>query len=435
MRRVFLALLVVLAVLAACTALPAQAADPAQAETPQPGWSIQHSGSTATLRDVACLSTTHCFATGDAGTLLVTTDSGRVWHRQRLPATVPAAAPLFQLTCAGPATCYAIARPDIVLVTHDGGTVWTARILPVRVPGLTVPPAECPDGIVVQLGGYQAPNPPAGWVLCGLGLLDVSCVNAMNCYAVASNSPAYDVTGEASASAPPASIWLTRNGGVTWRPQQIPYGVRCNGDCASTSSYDYPLYWVSCASGGPCWAGGENTVGSHEGFASALLTTPGPGKRWRMAGCAGGDSCVEQPTDFADCPVSGTCYLAEVANPFGAGTSVSRNAALVSVPANVYALDIACPAAKSCVMAGLFGSITATVNGKTFRTEHSPVKVTLYGVTCPSTRVCYVVGAHGTILRGGLLPPPRQRPGSTLFSLITPARHSSVLRTECDART
>lgn len=203
MRRVFLALLVVLAVLAACTALPAQAAGPAQAETSQPGWSIQHSGSTATLRDVACLSTTHCFATGDAGTLLVTTDSGRVWHRQRLPATVPAAAPLFQLTCAGPATCYAIARPDIVLVTHDSGTVWTAHILPVRVPALTVPQAGCPDGIVVQLGGYQPPNPPAGWVLCGLGLLDVSCVNAMNCYAVASNSPAYDVTGEASASAPP----------------------------------------------------------------------------------------------------------------------------------------------------------------------------------------------------------------------------------------
>ena len=123
-----------------------------------------------------------------------------------------------------------------------------------------------------------------------------------------------------------------------------------------------------------------------------------------MAGCAGGDSCVEQPADFADCPVSGTCYLAEVANPFGSGTSVSRNATPVSVPANVYALDIACSAAKSCVMAGLFGSITATVNGKTFRTEHSPVKVTLYGITCPSTRVCYVVGAHGAILRGGLLP-------------------------------
>jgi photosystem II stability/assembly factor-like uncharacterized protein len=397
MRRVFLAVLAVLSVLAAYTALPAHAASPAQVKA---GWSIQHSDSTTTLRDVGCLSTTHCFAAGDAGTLLVTTDGGRAWHRQQLPRAV-AAAPLFQLTCTAPATCYAIARPDIMLVTHDGGTVWTAHTLPVRVPGLTIPQAECPDGIVVQTGGYQPPNPPAGWVLCGLGLLDVSCVNAMDCYAVASNAAAYDVTGAASASAPPASIWLTEDGGATWTSQRIPYGVDCDGDCASTASYDYPLYWVSCAPGGPCWAGGENTVGSHEGFASALLTTPGPGKPWRMAGCAGGDSCVEQPTDFADCPVSGTCYQAEVANPFGAGTSVTRASAQVSVPMNVYALDIACPAAKSCTMVGLFGSITGTTNGKTFLTERSPVTSTLYGITCPSTSVCYAVGADGTILRDG----------------------------------
>jgi hypothetical protein len=404
-RRVFLVLLVVVAMLAACAALPAQAASPAQVKAVQQGWSVQRSGSTATLRDVGCLSTTHCFATGDDGVLLVTTDGGRVWHRQRLPRTVPAAAPLFRVACVAPATCYAIARPDIVLVTHDGGTVWTAHTLPVRVPGLAVPQADCPDGVVVEVGGYQPPNPPAGWVLCGLGLLGVSCVNAMDCYAVASNATAYDVTGTASASAPPASIWLTEDGGVTWTPQRIPYGVRCNGDCGPTSSYDYPLFWVSCAAGGPCWAGGENTVGSHEGFASALMTTPGPGEPWRMAGCAGGDSCVEPPTDFASCPVSGTCFLAEVANPFSAGTSVSRNAGLVSVPVNVYALDIACAATRTCAMAGLFGSITGTTDGTTFRTERSPVKDTLYGITCPSMSVCYAVGAHGTIVRGGLLPP------------------------------
>ena len=249
---------VLLGMLAAGAATPAQAAGPtlAQAAGPAPqGWSVQHSGSTATLRDVGCLSSTHCFATGDDGVLLATTNGGRAWHRQRLPRTVPASAPLFRLTCVAPATCYAIARPDIVLVTHDGGAVWTAHTLPVRVRGLTVPAASCPDGIIVDTSGYQPPSTLAGWVLCGLGLLDVSCVNAMNCYAVAANATAYDVSGSASAGAPPASIWLTRDGGTRWTSQRIPYGVRCNGDCGPRTSYDYPLYWVSCTAGGPCWAG------------------------------------------------------------------------------------------------------------------------------------------------------------------------------------
>lgn len=393
MRKALFAVLT--ACLAACGSVGASAVT-GGAATATAGWHAQHSGTSVTLRDVACLSTTHCFATGDSGTLLVTTDGGGLWRHQELPTS----APLFRITCVAPSTCYLIARPNMIVVTRNGGATWTVRTLPVPAGALTVP-QSCPDGIVVQSGASQPENPPAGWELCGLGLLDVSCTSALTCYAVSTNAAGYDTTPPATAAAPPAAIWLTENGGKTWTSQPIPYGVGCNGDCGSTP-YDYPLYWVSCLPGGPCLAGGNNVVGSHEGFASALLTTAGPGNAWHMAGCAHGDSCVEQPTDFAACPVSGTCYLVQTSNPFGSGTNVtvtnSKPSVQTSVPNNVYELDIACPAARTCYMAGLFGVITQTTNGQTFRVVRTPSKDTLYGITCPAVSVCYAVGTDGTIL-------------------------------------
>src|SRR5579864_3187215 len=75
-------------------------------------WHAERSGTTHTLYDIGCLTASHCFAVGDAGTLLATTDAGRVWHREASPTR----APLYRIACAPPVSCYAIARPNTILV-------------------------------------------------------------------------------------------------------------------------------------------------------------------------------------------------------------------------------------------------------------------------------------------------------------------------------
>src|SRR5579859_7996269 len=90
-----------------CLTLAAVLGCAAGASTVPAGWSAERSGTTATLDDVGCLTATHCFAVGAAGTLLATTDGGRSWHHTASPTR----APLYRIACAAPASCYVLARP------------------------------------------------------------------------------------------------------------------------------------------------------------------------------------------------------------------------------------------------------------------------------------------------------------------------------------
>ncbi len=377
-----LAVLAALAAVAGCaTSAPAA---PAPAASHAEG-----SGTTSTLYDVGCLTASHCFAVGDAGTLLATTNGGRSWSREASPA---GAAPLYRIACAAPASCYVIARPGTILVTHDAGAHWAAHALPVHVPGLAL--AGCVVG--------DASN-PQGEVPCRLGLLDISCPSAVTCYAVATGPGGWDtnpVSGAGSGS--DSSLWLTQDGGTTWTRQPIPRGVTCNGDCGSTP-YGYPLEWVSCAPSGPCWAGGNQLIGSHEGFAAAWLTTPAPGGSWRLEpGCPPG-VCLGPVTDVGACPTSTGCYAVNNSSPFGDGSSVGsytatgQNGPGVSVPNGLVINDISCPAARTCYTAGPGGVILRTTNGSRFTPIKTSSREDLNGITCVTASDCYAVGAAGTI--------------------------------------
>ena len=288
-----------LVAVASCATQSSAAAAPA-------AWHAGRSGTTSTLYDVGCLSASHCFAVGDAGTLLATTD-GRTWHHQ----ASPTGAPLYRIACAPPSSCYAIARPDAIVMTHDAGAHWTERTLPIHVPGLSLAGCVIGDG-----------TSPQGEMPCRLGLLDISCPSTSTCYAVATAASGWDTDpiSPGSGAAPGSSLWLTRNSGATWTHQPIPPGVVCNGDCSQP--YRYPLEWVSCAPSGPCWAGGNQLIGSHEGFASALLVTSAPGRSWRLEpGCSANNPCSGPPTDLGSCPASTGCYAVNNSNPFGDGSS------------------------------------------------------------------------------------------------------------------
>jgi hypothetical protein len=355
-----------------------------------PTWQTEHSGTTRTLYDAGCLTATRCFAVGDAGTLLATANGGRTWHRESLPTK----APLYRVACAGPASCYVIARPDTIWVTHDAGAHWAARVLPVHVSGLAQP------GCVVG----DATN-PQGEVPCRLGLLDIACPSARTCYAAATLPGGWDTTpvSQPGGDGPGSSLWLTRNGGATWTRQAIPSGVVCNGDCNPGVLYGYPLEWVSCAPAGPCLAGGNQLVGSHEGFAAAWLMTPVPGGRWRLEPGCPALGCSEPVTDVGACPASNLCYAVNNSSPFGDGSSVNaytatgRNGPGVSVPSGLVISDIACPATRTCYTAGTKGTILRTTNGSKFAKVKAPARADLDGITCVGVSACYAVGAAGTI--------------------------------------
>jgi hypothetical protein len=360
-------------------------------------WRIENSGTGQRLYDVACLSAQRCEAVGAAGTIVSTVDGGRTWRAQANP-LAGSSQPLYAIACAAPDSCYAIARPDTILVTHDGGAAWSRHALPVGVPRTTLTDQAClPD--YTPISGRAA--------LCRLGLLDIACVSARVCYAVATAPPAYDTNPVPRAPRPAAgSIWMTRDGGASWIRQSVPAGVACDGDCTS-GLYGYPLVWVSCLSSGLCRAGGGHVLGcGHCGFAYAVLVTRGPGRPWVCAQPAA--ACTGLAPDAGDCPATTGCYGIQNTNPFGPGNFVIRSAdggagwmnigpAWTSSVLN----DIVCPAALTCYVAGSHGTIARVRNGNTVTAQRTPTTRDLYGIGCATPAACYAVGGNGTLLALG----------------------------------
>jgi len=360
-------------------------------------WRAENSGTGQRLYDVACLSALRCEAVGAAGTIVATANGGRTWQAQANPLRGSSTV-LYAITCVAPSSCYVIARPDTILVTHDGGASWSRQVLPVGVSGADLTDQAC----------LPAYTPIAGRpALCRLGLLDIACVSADVCDAVATAPQAYaEVPEPKTPQAAPSSIWLTRDGGASWARQSIPAGVACNGDC-DTGLYGYPLEWVTCLGSGLCRAGGGAVCGGHCGFAYADLVTRGPGQPWACVDA--GVICGGGP-DAADCPTSTGCYGFQSTNPFGPGISVLRSTDGGTQWDSVGAAQgwsgsvlnaIACPAALTCYLAGSGGSIAAITNGTTLTAQRTPTARDLYGVGCADPASCYAVGDDGTILALG----------------------------------
>jgi photosystem II stability/assembly factor-like uncharacterized protein len=323
-------------------------------------WRTQTSGSSQRLYDVACLSALRCEAVGAAGTIVATANGGRTWRPQANPLR-GSATPLYAISCVAPSSCYAIGRPNTILVTHNGGASWSRHVLSGVSGSTTLTDQGC-------LPNYA---PIAGRAaLCRLGLLDVSCVSASVCEAVATAPPAYAATPiPKTPHAAASSIWLTRDGGNKWTRQPIPSGVPCNGDCSGL--YGYPLEWVTCLSSGLCRAGGGTLLDcGHCGFAYAVLVAHAVGQSWKCTqpGCGGGT-------------------WGQLGPQVGWGKSVLNG--------------ITCPSALTCYLAGTGGSIARITHGTTMAAQHTPTSRDLYGITCEGPDACYAVGDHGTILALG----------------------------------
>lgn len=360
-----------------------------------PTWRTESSGTRQRLYDVACWTAQRCEAVGDNGTILATANGGKTWRKQTNPLS-GSTKPLVQIACVSPGYCYVIARPDTILFTHNGGASWTRHTLNVGVSGGGLTDKTC-------LGEYP-PGLAHSYTLCGLGLLDVTCISARVCYAISDTAQAYsDIPLPSKSHAQPSSIWLTTDAGAKWTRQSIPPGEGCNGDC-SPGLFPYPLKWVTCLSSGLCRAGGGQFLGcGHCGFVFAVLVTHGPGRPWVCTNP--GLTCSNAP-DVATCRTSTRCYGVDSTNPF----SIPDNAVLGSTDSGAnwgqigpdwsssLLTDIACPTTLTCYLTGTHGSIAKITNGTTVAAQHTPTTRDLNGIACFAPATCYAVGDNGTIL-------------------------------------
>jgi photosystem II stability/assembly factor-like uncharacterized protein len=373
-------------------------------------WRAETSGTHQRLYAVACLSALRCEAVGAAGTIVSTGDGGATWRAQANPLQGSPEI-LYRIACVAPSSCYVIARPDTILVTHDGGASWSSHVLAGTGVGASLTDRACLEGNGLNMSGRPA--------LCRLGLLDIACVSARICYAVATEPAGYfysPVSGPHPAG-PPHSVWMSSDGGTSWARQSVPSGVGCTeGDCGKVL-FNYPLEWISCLGSGLCRAGGGYFGGCGPcGFVYAVIAATRPGAPWTMLTCPQPPyPCFRsiEPSahgspfapDAGDCPTSARCYGLSSESPFDPGNDMYRSTDggalwLVGEPSGASSLRnaIACPAARICYTVGDQGTITRTVNGTVFVADGRPTSHDLYGITCAAAAICYAVGDNGTIV-------------------------------------
>lgn len=367
----------------------ADAAIAAMAPAATGAWTAQASGTKQALFAVACADSHHCTAVGAAGTIVGTSNGGRTWRPDPNPLAGTSTI-LYRIACVGSVSCYVIGRPNIILVTHNGGVTWNLHRLASPGLGPALTDQTCMSGQAGSLRGRLA--------LCRLGLLDLACPSATTCLAVGTRH----VQARIGDLAP--VVFLTTDGGSTWVRQRIPSTIPCEGDCTpSNARVPYPLTWITCGPGSLCRAGGSTFIGSHEGYASLVISAGSPGASWMPLEQIGKAGYGPAP-DSAVCPTATRCYGVWTTSPFQPGNQIwlSTDGGWLwqgmSSGSGRLQNAIACAGATTCYSVGNQGTITASKNGGPFHPDRSGTSHDLYGITCVDPQTCFAAGNKGTIV-------------------------------------
>jgi photosystem II stability/assembly factor-like uncharacterized protein len=231
-------------------------------------WTQEASGTGAYLKGISCTNWATCFAVGDGGTILATSNAGATWT----PQTSNTTAPLLAISCASWATCAAVGAGGTIRTTVNGGGWWSTQPSGTTADlyGVSCPTTATCFAVGIY-GTILATTDGGSWwraLASGTGqyLHAVSCpYSVTTCYAVGSNG----------------SIVRTGDGGVSWAAQ-----------ASGTGSY---LHGVSCLSASVCAAVGDGGV---------VLSTTNGGSTWG-AQAVGTAAALHG----ASCPGS-TCFAA-----------------------------------------------------------------------------------------------------------------------------
>lgn len=364
--RLRLLLVLIIGVAGALAARPVMARGVALAAAVTPGhWVARDSQTGSDIHDLACPSTTVCYATAAQGTIVGTTDSGRTWTSLLSGVT----AGVWGITCPSVTTCVAGSEVHFhILRSTDGGRTWDLVYQPE----------------IASLDDLDGSGPSPNFY--HLGLYAATCPMARTCLLVGTVGHVYRTTDG-------GTNWAVRAGEYSDTPQ------------ATETSRQSVLSDVSCPTTGVCYtvgflcnceAGYDVTTGGE-----IAVSTDG-GASWRSR-------TIANALQGVACTAARVCITVGLNGTILRTTDGGRTWPAVPNPlmggkTNLYA--IAC---VSGVCRAVGGDATGTAGGvmlrsadggRTWRRESVPTTASLDAINCPRATLCYLGGSAGALLTG-----------------------------------
>ena len=297
-------------------------------------------------------------AVGDNATIVRTENGGMSWTlvMSGYGCSHPNAS-FVAVRCPAAGVCTVLAMPNVVLHTINAGRSWQRHTI----------------FLLSTLAGFT----------------HLACPSARVCYTIA--PPSGNTMTWFSHS---GALYKSTDGGSSWRQSPIPGTVPCPGDCGQ-QSVGYALQWISCQSERNCYAGGDTFIGSHEGYASAVIRTNNGGATWTLVHS-------DFDPNIGTCPTTGICtgvFYQPLTPNVGPDfmRSTTRGISWTSTPIGPVLTSIACTGSTFCELAGPRGTLAMTINNRLFK-QVSPTRRNLNAVACPTRKACFAVGAAGTVV-------------------------------------
>ncbi len=299
-------------------------------------WAARKAPSGAVLHAVSCPTVSHCWAIGQEtepfeGAAVYASRNGRPWKAQKIPQGLLTLS-MSGLSCPSTEDCVATAYTananPVILATTNGGASWEVR--------------------------YDSTPPPPGTSSFGY-LFDLSCPSIEDCSAVGQ----YFNTSTSPWTEHDAVLGTT-NGGLNWTAQIWPN---------TSSQNEATLNAVSCPSTKDCVVVGLVPKSPHD----AIFVTTDGGATWRAGEIPLGSVEIDGVAcpSTKDCVAVGLAPKAPHDAIFvttNGGLNWKRS---VSVPGNASQVtSVSCPTRKDCVAVAdtpslVGGAILTTTNGGT----------------------------------------------------------------------
>lgn len=389
------------------------------------GWVTVASPPAATMFDVACPTTTDCWAVGvgNSNQPVIEHYNGSTWSVVASP-NAGTTDELTGVACAGAADCWAVgltrtASTQRDLIEHYTGSAWTL----VTGPGAGLIGVTCVTSTDCWAAGSVEPVTPGGaaiehydgtsWTVAasptpvshdGYALGRVRCYGASNCWAVGEGSP---VTSSSQALA-------EHYNGTAWSLVAVP-------DVAVNET----LYDVACTSAGTCWAFGCDfntpTVTACNG--SALVERYSGGS-WTVAASPAASST----SGFGDlaCATASDCWVVGVGAHGAQHVTEHYNGVAWSIDSSaVNANAVTCFASGACWAVGdTIAQYTPTVAPPPPTPTASPTRVTLKPI--PVIKVTVPKGPTPSLQPGALTAPATPS--------VTPSAHAAPVALTAEPR-
>ncbi len=268
-------------------------------------WLTRPTTTTHILNGAACPSVSVCYAVGNSGVILGSTDGGATWSGQSSGVT----SALNAVACPSAATCYAVGDGGVIRMTNTGGASWvssssgiTTNLESVTCPTSGTCYAAGAGGKILLLSGssWSTETTPVSSTLWG-----ISCSDALTCTAVGSLGKILGTTDGTTWSAETRPTTLQLNGvscptssfcaavGVTGTIA-ISTGAGGGGWALQTSNTSQALTGVACPSASQCLAVGASGTLLGTADAGQLWTTQMTTSTATLQGvsCADTSTCV-----------------------------------------------------------------------------------------------------------------------------------------------